>query len=264
MATSSFWDGLGTGLLQTGVGVLAGKESEKAMLERLKAARGPLYDQEIGLASKSLGLAGGMDPKAMAAERFAAQQGLVAPSNEADEQALMRKLQAKGMLGVASHQAVPGTAATPGVAMNPHMAALYAAQAGAKNKAAYDSLGEGEKYLDQLLNRSSKLQAGADDRARAIYNITPPKQSTSSRLLQGAGSLLSNPDIIKSLGGMFSGLIGGKTAAAPAPAPSYKPPVNEPNMTGAYDFDLSSYFTDYDDYDFGGGAYDYSFDGWDF
>jgi hypothetical protein len=249
MATSSFWDGLGTGLLQTGVGVLAGKESEKAMLERLKAARGPLYDQEIGLASKSLALAGGMDPKAAAAERFAAQQGLVAPSNEADEQALMRKLQAKGMLGVASHGAVPGTAQTPGVAMNPHMAALFAAQAGAKNKAAYDSLNQGEAYLDNLLKRSNTLQSGANQRAAQVYQMTPAKQSTSSRLLQGAGSLLGNADISKAIGGLFSGMFGKSTPTAPAarmPAPM-APPVSD------YSFDFSP---DYADYDFGPGYND--------
>jgi len=256
MATSSFWDGLGTGLLQTGVGVLSGKESEKAMLERLKAARGPLYDQEIGLASKSLALAGNMDPKAAAAERFAAQQGLVAPSNEADEQALMRKLQAKGMLGVASYGAVPGTAPQPGVAMNPYLAALYAAQAGAKNKAAYDSLGEGERYLDQLINRSQKLQAAPVDRASAMYRMTPLKQSTSSRLLQGAGSLLSNPEIVKGIGGLFSGLFGGSKTPTPAtsgpfggypmPAPMAPPGMNTFTPDTPYEFDLSDYFTDFD------------------
>lgn len=248
---ASFWDNVnwgsvGPGLLSAGIGVLSGKESDQEKQRRLQQAQGPLYDQEIGLASKSLALAGGMDPKAMAADRFAAQQGLVAPSNEADEQALMRKLQAKGMLGVASHQAVPGTAPQPGVAMNPYMAALYAAQAGAKNKAAYDSLGEGERYLDSLLNRSTKLQAGAADRTRAMYNIMPTERSTSSRLLEGAGALLKNPEIMKGVGGLFSGLFGGKSSAA---APTFKPPVAETNTfvpDTPYDFNLSDYFTDFD------------------
>ena len=158
---ASFWDVAGPGLIEGGANYWLNQRNQKQAEDRLRRAQGPLYDQSLGLAGTSLNLAKGMDPQAFAAERFKAQQALVAPGQAAAQQELMRQLQARGMLDVASFSPVAGTTATPGVSMNPQFAALYAAQAGANSKSAYDSLAEGQAYLDSLIKRSGMLQGQA-------------------------------------------------------------------------------------------------------
>ena len=235
---ASFWEGLLPGMIQTGAGIYSEKLARDEAQKRLRAAQGPLYQQMQGMAGKSLGLAGSMDPKAMAAERFGAQQDLLAPQFKLDEQSLMRDLQKRGMLGVASHAPVPGTTQTPGVPVNPQLAALYAAQAGAKSRSAYESLGEGERYLDQLINRGGMLSRGAmGQRAGdfAAQATVPPRPSITERVVRTGGKLLSDPKNLqkvigaaKSLPGLFgsagnwiSGLFGGSSSGAAAPAYNY-------------------------------------------
>lgn len=118
---------------------------------------GGLFSGYMTGAQKSLDLAGGMDPKAHAAERLAAQQELLAPQRAAEEANMMRKLQAKGLFGLGSHEG-----STSG-AQNPFAAALYGARSQADKKAAYESLNEGEAYLDRLLKRSGGMFDYAKD-----------------------------------------------------------------------------------------------------
>ena len=215
MADKSFWEVLGPGLLETGGNIYTSGRASSEAEKRLRRAQGPLFDVQQGLAAKSLANAGSMDPKAAAAEWFAAQQGLVAPSNLQAQQNLMQELQAKGMLGLASHSAVPGTAPTPGVAMNPQLAALFAAQEGAKQKSAYQSLAEGEAQLDRMIDRSDTLQ-GSAQRARATgqYALTqvPAKPSIMDQLLKGGLNILKDPRARRTVGGMLgdaAGWLGG-------------------------------------------------------
>ena len=231
---ASFWDTLGPGLLKVGGELFLQNRANKENDSLLRRAQGPLYDQMNAQAGKSLALADSMDPKAMAAERFNAQQGLLAPGQEADRLKLMRELQAKGLLGVASHQPVPGTVATPGVAMNPHMAALFAAQEGARARSAYDSLREGEGYLTDLLRRSGMLQGQAQNARATGLATTPRRPSTAGILGRGAMDALKDKqtrDAIfgyaKQVPGMISGALDWLRPSAPA-------------------------------------SYDYSFDGWEF
>jgi hypothetical protein len=92
----------------------------------------------------------------MAAERLAAQQDILAPIRAAEDAKLYRTLQAKGLAGLGSHEgSVSG-------AQNPIAAALYGARAQADKKAAYESLREGEDYLDSLLRRSRGLFSSAE------------------------------------------------------------------------------------------------------
>jgi len=224
---ASFWDNIGPGLLQTGMGVYSGKQADKAAADKLRRAQGPLYDQMLGQAGKSLAMAGSMDPKAMAAERFGAQQALLEPGNEAARQKLMRELYSKGMLGAASYTPVPGTVATPGQPMNPQMAALLAAQEGAKSKAAYESLGEGEQYLNNLLGRSTGLQSSATAARAAGLQATPYKKTTGGMIASGLTGLLKDPGArsavwegAKKLPGMISGAADW-LGSFNAPAPSY-------------------------------------------
>jgi len=214
---ASFWDTIGPGLLETGVGFYGDKRKAAQQQKLLQSARGPLYDTQQALAGKSLALAGSMDPKAAAAERFGAQQALVAPSNEAEMNNLMQMLQSRGLLGLASHSAVPGTGMTPGVAVNPYVASLLAAQSGAKSKSAYQSLAEGEAQLDNLINRGGALQRGAqgaqESGINAVQNkLLAPKPSFGDTLLRGGMNILKDPrsrervwSAIRSIPGLFSG-----------------------------------------------------------
>jgi hypothetical protein len=116
-----------------------------------------MFDQYLAGAKSSLDLAGGLDPKAHAAERLAAQQALLAPRRAAEDAANLRKLQAKGLLGSGSFATgLPG-----GTAANPLLAATEAARSQADAESAYRSLSEGEAYLDRLLGRSKGMLGGA-------------------------------------------------------------------------------------------------------
>ena len=238
MAEPSFWDRLGPGLLQTGMGVYGGRQANKADEERLRRAQGPLYDQLMSQAGTSLSAAGSMDPKALGAERFATQQGLLAPGMEAQRAQLMRELQARGQLGTATFQPVPGTVATPGVPMNPQLAALYAAQEGAKAKSAYESLGEGERYLDTLLNRSKSLQGAAQTARSTGAQVTPYKKTTGGMIAGGLTSLLKDPRAAsavwqgaKKIPGMLGEGWDWMTGAQAAPVPYMPNNISMPNFS---------------------------------
>lgn len=210
----SFWDRLGPGLLQLGGGYLGSRMAARRGESDLRKAQGPLYDQLMGQAGSSLSLAGGVDPSAMAKLRFDEQQALLAPGREADRQQLMRELQKKGLLDVSSYMPVPGTVAAPGTPMNPHLAALYAAQEGAKAQSAYGALREGEAYLDNLLKRSGLLQTQAQT-ARSTGQVArgylPSKPSIGETLLKGGMGVLRDKgarDLIASGIGKVGGLFG--------------------------------------------------------
>ena len=225
---ASFWDNIGPGLLETGGNIFLQNRAAREAEQRLRRAQGPLYDQQQAMAGQALGLARGMDPKAQAAERFAAQQALVAPGNEADRLALMRELQAKGMLGAASFAPVAGTSNTTGQPMNPQMAALLAAQQGAKERAAFQSLGEGEQYLNNLLQRGGMLQQqaqGAQAAGQRAMREIPAKPSITEMVVKGGVNLLKDkgardlilsgvkkiPGMLGGAGDWISGLFGGDT-----------------------------------------------------
>jgi hypothetical protein len=124
----------------------------------LNAQTQGMFDKYMQGAKQSVDLAGGFNPEEMAAKRFAAQQKLLAPQRAAEEAALTRKLQKQGLLGVGSTQGV----AEGGAAQNPYMAALQGARAQSDARAAYDSLNEGESYLDRLLGRSKGMFSAAE------------------------------------------------------------------------------------------------------
>jgi hypothetical protein len=200
------WTQLGGGLLQGGGNLLLEQMRRRRAESELRSARGPLYNQLQGMAGQSLALASGMDPRAAAAERFEAQQALQAPGNAAAEQALMRQLHKQGLLGVSSFQPVPGTVQTPGVGMNPHLAALYAAQQGARSQSAYDALREGEGQIDRMVGRAGMLQGqaqGAQQSGIAAQRMLPPKPSVGEKLLSGGLNLLKDPKAIKTIGGLL-------------------------------------------------------------
>ena len=236
---ASFWETMGPGLLGVGADIYGEQSKARANKKLLQQARGPLYEQQQRLAGQSLSRAEGMDPKAMAAERFAAQQALVEPSNEAERQKLMRALQSQGLLGLASHGAVPGVTTTSGQAVNPYMASLLAAQATAKNRAAYESLAEGEGYLDRLINRGGAAQGQAQRAQQSGIGavqagVMQSKPKITDTLLKSGLKILQDPkasstiwDLLGKGAGMLGGYLGIGGGSTPQPtyysAPSYDP-----------------------------------------
>lgn len=223
----SFFDtDAGKGLVQFGTTLLNDRRNKRDQDERLRKTQGPLYDQQIGLAGTALKNAGNMDPRQMAQERFNQLQDLTAEGDRAAEEALMRRLVAQGQSGVASHGGVAGTKQTPGQPINPQLAALYAAREGAKNRAAYDSMQEAEKFIDTQVSRAGMLNNQANNTVTArsapeVQRVIAPRQpSTSDRLLQLGTGLLTSPgglstltsgigQIGNALGGLFGGGDGG-------------------------------------------------------
>lgn len=222
---AGFWDSIGNavpGMLQTGVNFFGQKQAAQGAEDELRKAQGPLYAQTQQMAGNALNMAGSMDPKAAAAERYQAQQNIVAPNEEAQRLKILRELQAKGQTGVASHApvagagGVPGVAGQPGAPINPQLAAFYAAQQAGRNTAAYNSLNEGENQINRMLDRSGMLQKqaqGQQSTGQLARRSMPKAPSIGSTLLQGASGLLSNPGMMSAIAGgakdLFGGLFGG-------------------------------------------------------
>jgi hypothetical protein len=208
MATS-FWDQIGPGLLDTGLTVYEQRREADAREKLLRRAQGPLYDQQQQTAAQSLALASGADPTKAAAERFAEQQKLLAPGQEADMQNLMQMLQSKGLLGLSTYSPTPGTAPAPGVATNPFVASLLAAREGAKQKSAFDALNEGEAQVDRMLDRSGKLQTQAQQAQTKNLTALQDAQVSASKpglkdfLVQGGLAVLQNKDAQNAVWGLL-------------------------------------------------------------
>ena len=199
--SSSFWDSIGPGLVNTGLGVLRKRYDKKDQDERQRRAQGPLYDQQIGLAGTALNRAASLDPQAVAQERFNAQQALLAEGDRGAEEALMRRLVAQGQSGIASYGGQAGAQQTPGQPINPQLAALYAAREARNAQSAFDSLNEGEAQIDRQVQRANTLSGQAENTRATRLPTTPSRPSTTSQILSGAAKLLQQPNAIP---GLFS------------------------------------------------------------
>lgn len=200
MATD-IWGRMGQaapGLFDFGVGLYGANAGQKEAAERLRRAQGPLFQSQMAGAQTAIDAASGMDPRALGAERFAAEQGLLAGTDAKNMDDLMRMLRAKGMLGVANYNpGVEGITPT-GTAMNPHVAAFLAAKNARDAKMAAGSLDAGEAQLDRMLKRSGMLQDQAANTQRAGMTAQGSQPSRSLRnveLLKGAGSILKDAGV---------------------------------------------------------------------
>lgn len=207
-----FWSKAGPGLLDLGVGMYSRNAAMREAEERLKRSRGPLYDANMGAAQGMLAQAGTFDPQAHAAERFAAQQALIKPVQDKAHTDLLRTLRAKGMLGAATHNpGLEGGTTDAGVAVNPHVAAFYAAQNAQRSKDAYSALDSGQAYLDKILNRSGMLQRSAGDAQRMgleAMRTQPSRATATHQLLKGGLGVLKDSGVLKDVfkpGGMLGG-----------------------------------------------------------
>ena len=206
--------GLLSGALELGGGLLRDQRAASSNEALLRRAQGPYFDQQQQLAGQALTQAGNLDPRAMAAERFAAQQQLMAPGEEAQRQDLMRQLQRQGLLGLSSHAAVPGVVTTPGQPVNPYVASLLAAQQTQRARSAFDSLREGEQQVNQLINRSGALQGqalgtrAAGQTALQQAQISGRKPNITDTLLRGGLNILKTPQAQKSIFDLLKGVPG--------------------------------------------------------
>lgn len=204
----SFWSAAIPGMLNIGTGLYTSNLAMDEAKKRLAAAQGPLFNQANNAASGMLSAAtGGFDPQAFATQRFNAQQALVQPKNDADVANMMTALRAKGQLGLGvTNPGIEGYTPTPGVTVNPMMAALFAGQSAGRNQAAYNSMGEGQRYIDSLLNRSGMLsrQAQQVQQTGLTANAQVPSRAAQvKQLLSGGLDVLKNTGITKKIPGLF-------------------------------------------------------------
>ena len=203
---SDFWRRMGPGLFDLGTGIYSRNQASREADSRLRDARGPLYDANTAGAQRALAQADSMDPKAAAAERFNAQQGLLAGPDAASEDQLMRMLYSRGLLGVSNYNPGVEGIAPGGPAMNPHVAAFYAARNARNSKMAADSLDAGEAQLDRQINRAGMLQGNA---ARAqqtgiqANGMRPSRAAGNAEMLRGIGGILKDTDLLRRLPGMI-------------------------------------------------------------
>lgn len=194
------------GLFDLGAGVYGMRAGEREADKRLQEARGPAYDAAMAASGQALTAAGNMDPRAAAAERLKAQQGLLAGKDAADETALIRMLHAKGMLDAGVYNPGVEGIAPGSTPMNPQLAAFYAARGGRDAKMAADSLDMGDAQVDRMLQRSGMLanQANAQQRAGIeAAKLRPSRAAGNMNLLKGASSIFKDMGGFDKVGGLF-------------------------------------------------------------
>ncbi len=119
-----------------------------------------LHNGMIGGANKAFGLAGDFNPMTHAKERYDASQALLAPGDQQANDGLMQDLYNKGGFGLTTNQtSVNGQP----VGVNPFVNTFMNARNTRNAGMAYKSLGEGESYLDNLINRGNgMMRSGLD------------------------------------------------------------------------------------------------------
>lgn len=208
---SDWWDRLkqvGPGLFDIGAGIYNRSNAEQDAQRRLAQARGPLYDASMAGANATLAQAGSFNPQDFAANRFAANRALVAPVQSKNLDDLMRRMYATGQGGISTYNpGVPGI--TPnGTPMNPQLAAFYAAQNADNSLTAYNSLTEGQNYLDALLKRSGMLQGTANATQNTGFkgtNAIPSRPLATSEMLKSVKDILTQTGLLGKAVDWFNG-----------------------------------------------------------
>jgi len=178
----------------------------------------PGFKQAGQLQSQMLTQATG-NPDQMAAQRFNAQQGLMAPVYEKGQNDLMRDMFRKGMLGLATSEGADAHGNTwtvaPGQQVNPMMAAFQSAKMANQSKAAYDAMREGQQFQTNAIQNASSLGQQRMAANNAVRAAAPQvsKAFGMGDLFKGIGGMLTNKSVTDFLGKQFGG---GGTAAAEA------------------------------------------------
>lgn len=231
-----FWNKAGPGLLDAGIGFWGKNAAQQEASDKLGRAQGPAYQQAMDASTGMLTAAGNFDPKAFGQQRFEEQQALMAGVNDKEFNDLYRTLYAKGQLGIANYN--PGIEGfTPnGTAMNPQLAAFFAAKQAQRSKDAYGAMDQGQKYLDTMLNRSGMLQrqaAGLQSSGLEAQRTQPSRAAGNMEVMRGLTNVLKDSGVTRDIvrgaaGGIKDGAnwlgqqlgITSKPGPAPAPAPT--------------------------------------------
>jgi hypothetical protein len=206
MATfDEFWGRAGPGMIDMGVGLYNRNRAQKEAAQRLATAQGPLYQQAMGGAGATLAEAGSFNPDELAAGRFGAQEAMLKPVQDKQLDDLMRMLHAKGMLGTSNYNPGVEGIVPNGQAMNPRMAAFFAAQNADRAKRSQASLLEGQGYANNLVSRASNLRGiagGAQQTGISAQSTQPSRAAGNAEFLRG---LLKTPGLFKGVKDLFSG-----------------------------------------------------------
>lgn len=200
------------GLFSAGVNWYAGNQKADQERKLLEGAKGPLDAQLQGMQGAALSQAQTTDPNALAADRFAQWNALYNPEAKKVEVDTVRDEFAKGRSGLSSYnlglQGVPaGT-----MAANPRLAAMYAGQESARAKAAYQSMDEGQKYVNNLVSRAGSLGQQRQQNFSTGQSQMPKTQGNNfASILSG---LAGNKDVMNGLFGALKGFVG---SGAPSP-----------------------------------------------
>jgi hypothetical protein len=178
-----FWGRMnkaGPGMIDMGLGLFGQRQAQNEAAQRLRAAQGPAYQGAMSVASA--------DPAAAATKDFKAAQGMLAGVDAKSEADLMRMLYAKGMLGVANYNPGVEGIAPSATAMNPHMAAYYAARGGRDAKMALDARDRAEMSQGRALDRAGQAQRIGMD----AQGSQPSRSAATMNLLKGASGILKD------------------------------------------------------------------------
>jgi hypothetical protein len=145
------------GMIQDGYGQAQIDPSTGQMRFNLNSQYQGLKDQMLGGANKAYALAGDFDPKTHAAERYASAQALLAPGDAKAESGLMMDLYNKGGFGLNTNKQTVGGGTT---SVNPYVGTFMDARNTRDAGMSYNSLREGEQYLDNLINRGHGFTRG--------------------------------------------------------------------------------------------------------
>jgi hypothetical protein len=155
---------------------------------------------------------------ANAKSRYDAEMALLSPDHEKQRLAMMRKLQAQGLLGTSTNAPTAGLA--EGTAHNPFASSLFAAQEAARQRVAADALDKSQNTLNQMTNRLTALNSNANAAGVNRSNAQPTTNSGGlARMLAGVAG---NKDLMSAIFGAF----GGKGGAAAAPSLSQQTSAN--------------------------------------
>lgn len=200
-ADQDFWGALkqgAPGLLNAGLNYVGNRMAGSDAANRLNTAQGPDYQAAMAGSRTALANAGSLDPNAAGSQWLANQRGLLAPGDSADEAALLRQLNATGMLGAASY-GVQGPGAASGVAQNPLAAAYYAQRAKRDATMAANAQQYGQGMIDTQLQRSRALQDQANAGRSSTLNAgktVPSAGAANALLLKGLGGVISNTGLL--------------------------------------------------------------------
>ena len=198
------------GMLGAGVNWYANEQEKKQAAQRAAAAQGPQYNLAGQMQTEALNAAQATNPNEVAANQYGQWSNIVEPSFAKDVSATRGQLLARGQTGMGQENpGIAGYTPVAGQEVNPQLAALYAAQAGERSKAALGSLNQGRDYVTSLVTRAGNLGTMRGEALKTGQNAQPARTpSPMSGMLGSLSGMLGNKDL---MGQIFKGFGPGQT-----------------------------------------------------